>query len=178
MAVLTRIAAGFTFLFTSSTLKSSNERANTEVKAKASLSGNLVSGEAEFFQPRYTLNTEIKIKATGLNPNKSHGLQIHELTKDGQAAEIFNPFARKHGGPWSTERKVGDIGNIKGDEKGEGAYTISDPYIKLSGKFSVIGKIIAIHENPDDLGYGRNDESLVDGQAGKAISAGAISQIS
>ncbi|CAG9322150.1 unnamed protein product [Blepharisma stoltei] len=175
---LTRIAAGFTLLFTSSTLSSSNERVSTEVKARATLTGKLVSGEAEFFQPRYTLNTEISIKATGLNPNKPHGLQIHEAGKDGQVAEIYNPFARKHGGPWSTERKVGDLGNIKGDEKGEGALKVSDPYVKLSGKFSVIGKILAIHENPDDLGYGRNDQSLIDGQAGPAISSGAISQVS
>lgn len=172
---LTRLAVGFTALFSSASLKSSNDQADTEVKAHVTLSGKGITGEAHLSQVRYTFNTDITIKASGLTANQKHGVHIHEGTV-GNAGDIYNPFAKKHGGPWSVERKVGDLGNIKADEKGEGNYTISDPFVKLSGKFSVIGKVLAIHQNPDDLGYGRKEGSLIDGCVGDAIATGVIAQ--
>ena len=111
----------------------------------------------------------------GLSPNEKHGLQIHEGKDAAAPGEIYDPFARKHGGPWSMERKVGDLGNIKADDKGVAEFTVSEPYVKLSGPFSVVGRVLAVHEKADDEGYGRNDESLRTGNVGAVIGAGVIS---
>jgi len=153
---------------------SASERANFEVKAQCTLQGK-VTGTFSFVQKRYTNNTEISGTVQGLTPNQKHGLQIHEGPDVATPGLIYDPFARKHGGPWSVERKVGDLGNLKANEKGEVEFTMSEPYVKLSGPFSVVGRVLAVHEKPDDEGYGRNDESLRTGNVGAVLGAGIIS---
>ena len=49
-----------------------------------------------------------------------------------------------------------------------------DNLVKLSGKYSVIGRSMIIHEDEDDLGKGGNEESLKTGNAGKRIACGII----
>ena len=73
------------------------------------------------------------------------------------------------------ERCVGDLGNLKADEEGKATLKHSDPFVKLSGPFSVVGKVLAVHANPDDLGYGQNELSLVTGNVGPVIAQGVIS---
>lgn len=152
---------------------SASERANFEVKAECTLQGK-VTGSFSFVQKRYTSNTEIKGSVKGLTANQKHGLQIHEGADSAAPGLIYDPFARNHGGPWSVERKVGDLGNLKADAKGEAEFTVSEPFVKLSGPFSVVGRVLAVHEKPDDEGYGRNDESLRTGNVGAVIGAGVI----
>ena len=43
---------------------------------------------------------------------------------------------------------------------------ISDKLIKLRGKYSVIGRSIVIHDDPDDLGIPDNSDSHTTGHAG------------
>ena len=154
-------------------VQATSERSSTEVRAKAAIRGNEISGDLEFVQETYTANTRISGVISGLYPDKSHGVQIHEGSL-ANAGPIFNPFGKQHGGPWQAERKVGDIGNVKADSQGVGNFTIDDPFVKLSGPFSVLGKILSVHENPDDLGLGRNDDSKITGGVGKPIASGAI----
>ena len=154
-------------------MKSQGDRATFEVKAECTVQGK-ASGTFTFVQRRYTANTEISGSATGLTANQKHGLQIHEGKDPTVPGEIYDPFARKHGGPWSQERKVGDLGNVKADEKGVGTFKVSEPYVKLSGPFSVIGRTLAIHEKPDDEGLGRDEESVRTGNVGGVLGAGVI----
>ena len=39
----------------------------------------------------------------------------------------------------------------------------------LSGAYSVIGKAIAVYENPDDVGEGGDEESLLSGNTGRIL---------
>ena len=172
MSLLGRASIGLVGAF-SCCVQATNERANTEVKAQAHVKGKEISGTFELVQSKYTANTEISGTVTGLYPSRKHGVQIHEKTPAGPG-QIFNPFGKHHGGPWSAERKVGDLGNIQADDQGKGTYHISDPYVKISGPFAVIEKIISVHENPDDLGYGRNDESKKTGGVGALLATGLI----
>ena len=94
--------------------------------------------------------------------------------KEGVGKETYNPFARNHGGPWAVERKVGDLGNVEANDLGKAVVKKNDPFLKLSGPFSVVGRVLAVHENPDDLGYGRTPESYMDGCAGAVLASGVI----
>ena len=51
---------------------------------------------------------------------------------------------------------------------------MSDKLIKLRGQYSIIGRSIVIHENPDDLGKGGYPDSKTTGHAGKRIACGVI----
>jgi Cu-Zn family superoxide dismutase len=121
----------------------------------------------------------IKIDMTGLPKDKELGFHIHAAgdLSDGctSACAHFNPFNTVHGGPNSTIRHVGDLGNIKTDKNGECHMIFNDHMIKLRGyKQNIIGRSIVIHEKKDDLGLGGDDESLKTGNAGKRIACAVI----
>ena len=100
---------------------------------------------------------KINIKLCGLTPGY-HGFHIHEAgdIRDNcnGACKHFNPLGQFHGGPNSLIRHVGDLGNIYANRKGIVRYTMYDHMVKLRGDFSIIGRSVVIHENPDDLGLG------------------------
>ena len=66
---------------------------------------------------------------------------------------MSNIFQKKHGGPESEERHVGDLGNIWAVQGGANVF-VFDEQIQLTAdpEFSIIGRSIVIHENEDDLG--------------------------
>ena len=126
-------------------------------------------------------NNQIKIdlNISGLTPNSLHGFHVHEagdLTdKCTSMCAHFNPYGKTHGCPGVTERHVGDLGNIKTNNKGEAKYTFYDNVIKLRGtKCNIIGRGLIIHEDEDDCGKGGNAESLKTGNAGKRIACAVI----
>jgi Cu-Zn family superoxide dismutase len=111
--------------------------------------------------------------------NSTHGIHIHEAgdLTDGcmGACGHFNPYGKKHGGPGSKERHVGDLGNICFDSKGVAKFVMEDDLVKLRGtKANVIGRSLVIHEDPDDLGMGGHSDSLTTGHAGKRITCAVI----
>ena len=132
---------------------------------------------------------EIIVSIEGLSPGY-HGFHIHEagdLTQSCKSAcAHFNPEGKNHGGPTDKERHVGDLGNIYADKNGKVKQKIYDNKIKLSGKNSIIGRCVVIHEKADDLGKGGLDskgniinkkiysESLKTGNAGSRIACGVI----
>lgn len=116
-----------------------------------------------------------------------HGIHIHTegkavLTCGNKACcdslgGHFNPFGKEHGYPDSPNRHVGDLGNIYADRYQVAKIDITDSLIKLSGPFSVIGKSIVIHADPDDGGYGNHADSKTTGHSGERIACGIIREV-
>jgi Cu-Zn family superoxide dismutase len=148
-----------------------------------------IEGNIEFIQRNNEV--EIILNVKGLSPGK-HGFHIHEagdLTESCKSAcKHFNPHKKKHGGPESKERHVGDLGNIIVDKKGNIVNKkFKDKKIKLKGINSIIGRSVVIHEFEDDLGEGgidkdtgkiidkkKYEESKKTGNAGSRIACGVI----
>jgi superoxide dismutase, Cu-Zn family len=86
----------------------------------------------------------------------------------------FNPHNANHGGPTSSVRHVGDLGNISTDSSGTAKGTVEDKQVKLIGPESIIGRMIVVHAGEDDLGQGGNEESLKTGNAGGRAACGVI----
>lgn len=115
----------------------------------------------------------------GLGKNKLHGFHVHEYgDMSDQCTSMcahFNPYGKKHGGPNSTERHVGDLGNIRSDANGAAKYRFIDKVIKLRGtKCNIVGRGLIIHADEDDLGLGGETDSLTTGHAGARIACAVI----
>jgi len=133
---------------------------------------------------------KITYEIKGLTPGL-HGFHVHEKADFSNgctsAGPHYNPHGKKHGAPWDDERHVGDLGNIEPGEDGVAKGEIIDKLIKLEGAFTVIGRSMMVHGDPDDLGKGDNSEpgpppvngkaSLVTGNAGARIACGEIKAI-
>jgi len=122
--------------------------------------------------------TTVHLDLSGLKKNSLHGFHVHKCGDMSDGCESmcahFNPFNKNHGGPKSSERHVGDLGNIKTDENGFARYSFRDSMIKLHGVANIIGRGLIIHADPDDLGEGEHKLSLTTGNSGKRIACAVI----
>ena len=73
-------------------------------------------GIVEFEQEAYSARSTIKGRFSNLNPSSEHGIHIHQYGNliDGctTAGAHYNPHNKNHGGPYTEERHIGDLGNI------------------------------------------------------------------
>ena len=134
------------------------------------------SGELEEKGTKVVIKGELK---STKYKNSSHGIHIHEAGDLSDncmgACGHFNPYGKKHGGPTSKERHVGDLGNIRFDARGVAKFKMEDNLVKLRGtKANVLGRSLVIHEDMDDLGMGNHSDSLTTGHAGKRITCAVI----
>jgi hypothetical protein len=81
--------------------------------------------------------------------------------------QIGVEVGHKHGGPTTTERHEGDLGNIEADSSGK-AHIDWKGQMSMSGADSIIGKSVVVHEKEDDL---KTDPS---GNSGARLACGAI----
>lgn len=137
-----------------------------------------IKGTVEFEEKGTKVVIKGNLKSTKYK-NSSHGFHIHEAgdlsDKCMGACAHFNPYGKKHGGPTSKERHVGDLGNIRFDTRGVAKFRMEDNLVKLRGtKANVIGRSVVIHEDPDDLGMGNHNDSSTTGHAGKRITCAVI----
>lgn len=114
----------------------------------------------------------IQATVTGLKPG-DHGFHIHQYgdisRPDGKAAGgHFNPFDTAHSHADADHRHVGDLGNITADKSGYGYYDRVDSHISFSGKDSIIGRGVIVHENADD------ETTQPTGGAGPRVGQGVI----
>lgn len=140
-----------------------------------------VTGTVKFI-PIHKNRMKINYKITGLKDGK-HGFHIHEYgdLTDGCASACahFNPYGSNHGGLSSKERHLGDLGNITSKNK-TATGTIVAPNLSFSGKNSIVGRMIIVHEDEDDCGlYKGHDlkkqkETIKTGNAGKRLACGVI----
>ena len=138
-----------------------------------------VTGSVSFQQEDFSAATKIVVSIKGLSPNSVHAMHIHEFgdLTDGctTCGTHYNPFKKNHGGPMDSVRHVGDLGNLKANDKGEVFFSMKDIQVKLQGENSVIGRSVVLHAGEDDLGKGGNAGSLLTGNAGvKKLACGTI----
>jgi Cu-Zn family superoxide dismutase len=134
-----------------------------------------VSGVVHFADAGSGVAINYQIK--GLTDGK-HGFHIHEYgdLTDGctSACAHFNPDNEVHGGLETPVRHFGDLGNIE-SQKSISAGEIYLPKAKLdSSKYGILGRMMIVHADPDDLGKGGDAESLKTGNAGKRLACGVI----
>jgi Cu-Zn family superoxide dismutase len=108
-------------------------------------------------------------------PSGEHAFHIHEFGDCGdegkKAGGHFNPDQHPHGLVTKDgvgKAHAGDMGNVTADEKDAVAINITLPGVTLtSGKYSVAGRAIILHENKDDFGQPT-------GNAGGRVGCGPI----
>ena len=117
----------------------------------------------------------IKGNITGLTPGK-HGFHIHEFGDMSKGCESmgghYNPDGADHGD--IDNGHVGDLGNINAGQDGVATINIRAKRIDLLGERSVVGRGVVVHAKQDDLGQGKDAESLKTGNAGDRLACGVI----
>lgn len=131
---------------------------------------------------------KFKVEIEGISPGK-HGFHIHrrgnEMNGAHSMCDHFNPTSKTHGDINKKESHVGDLGNIESHlveiftDKGVITTGIVITQfiankVRLSGKNSVFGRSLIVHEDEDDLGEGGFEDSLTTGHSGKRILWGII----
>ena len=126
----------------------------------------------------YTL---IEFNLHGFEKGETHAIHIHEYgdTRDGckSLGLHYNPHNTTHGSILYPEKKrhAGDlINNFSTNKNGMFRYKYSDKLVTLFGEDSILGRSIVIHKGIDDLGRGKNKDSLISGNAGDRIACGII----
>lgn len=137
---------------------------------------NGVKGVIKFKEERN--GVKIKYDITGLEDGE-HGFHIHQYgdLTDGctSACSHFNPYNSKHGGLHSKIRHLGDLGNIPSKNKlSKGTMFVRNISLVSCNKTSILGRMIIIHQDRDDLGKGGDVESTKTGNAGKRLACGVI----
>lgn len=139
-----------------------------------------VTGLATFTQEKESDPVKINVAFTGLTKGKK-GFHIHAGSDISMgchhAGDHYNPFNKTHGDRSSTERHVGDLGNIEVLEDYKITdYNFEDNVIKIMGTTlnNVVGKACMIHDMPDDLGKGTDASSHTTGNAGIRMGCGVI----
>ena len=150
-----------------------------EIRAIAVFDTKEIKGIVYFTEDLKNNNVIIDINVKGLKKNSKHGFHVHECGDMSDKCESmcahFNPKNKKHGGPDSKERHVGDLGNLITDKNGIASYKQIDNIIKLRGsKANIIGRGLIIHADEDDCGLGNEKDSLTTGHAGKRIACAVI----
>lgn len=141
-----------------------------------SIANNKVEGIVNFKERNNKLIIEYNIK--NLSDGK-HGFHVHKcgniIAGCSSGCEHFNPFGKNHGSLTSKDSHAGDLGNIiSKNGKSIGRIVTSKIDILPGSKKSIIGRMIIVHQDEDDLGLANNKETLKTGNAGKRLSCGII----
>jgi len=114
----------------------------------------VVSGLLSFYQQDSSSPVILTGTLTGFTTSGLHGFHVHEfggISDNCNAAGLhLNPLNMTHAGPTSAIRHEGDLGNIN-VAGGSSTVSITDSVITLYGGYSIIGRAMVVHANPDDL---------------------------
>ena len=88
----------------------------------------------------------------------------------------FNPDNVNHGGPNAAVHHAGDLGNIVASSKGKARVHILNRQLSMdpNSAYFIVGRSMAVHADPDDLGLGGAATSLTTGNSGTRIGCGII----
>ena len=116
--------------------------------------GNTASGTITFTQSGDKVHVAGEVK--GLKPDQEHGFHIHDAgdcsSGDGMSAKgHFNPQAKPHAHPSTSERHAGDMLALKSDAYGNARVDATLDIITVApGPTSVVGRGLIVHASPDD----------------------------
>ncbi|XP_076644396.1 superoxide dismutase [Cu-Zn]-like [Halictus rubicundus] len=146
------------------------------VKAVCVLQGD-AKGTLFFEQADNSCAVKVTGSVSGLQKGL-HGFHIHEFGDNTNgctsAGPHFNPLGKEHGGPQADVRHVGDLGNVEAGADGVANVNITDKLIQLKGEYSIIGRTLVVHADPDDLGKGGHELSKTTGNAGARLACGVV----
>ena len=131
-----------------------------------------VKGTATFTQKGDKV--EVTASISGLKPNQEHGFHIHEKgdcsSGDGMSAGgHFNPLAKPHAHPSTSDRHAGDMQALKADDYGNASYSATFDVITVNeGPTGIIGRGVIVHAQPDDY------KTQPTGNAGARLACGVI----
>lgn len=134
-------------------------------------SGSQAHGTVKFTQVGTRVRVDVEV--AGLTPGM-HGMHVHEkgdctAPDAASAGAHFNPTAKKHGAPGSTERHAGDLGNITANEYGKSTLSLMVDGISVGkGSDGVVGRGLIVHADADDL---KTDPT---GNSGGRVGCGVI----
>lgn len=141
--------------------------------AVATVNDTAVKGAVSFLQVGKLVHVEALFWEM---PMGRHGFHIHEFGNmlEGCASlgAHWNPTDHPHGGPQSKKRHMGDFGNIQKNRLMR--YKMISASVTGSGKYSVLGRSVVIHEGEDDLGQGSSLDSKTTGSSGARIGCAVI----
>lgn len=135
-----------------------------------------ISGTIRLTEKRKGMDIDYDVK--GLTDGK-HGFHIHNYgdLSEGctSACSHFNPYGKQHGGLTGIQRHLGDLGNIVSKNNVcKGKLFAKDICLYKNMKTSVLGRMVIIHADQDDLGLGGDEESKKTGNAGARVACGVI----
>ncbi|KAL6323903.1 hypothetical protein AAG906_005900 [Vitis piasezkii] len=85
-----------------------------------------------------------------------HGFHVHALgdMTNGcmSTGPYFSPSRKDHGALEDENSHVGDLGNVIVGEDGTINFKIVDKQIPFTGSNSIVGRVVVVHTDPDDLG--------------------------
>lgn len=147
-----------------------NQQSNIK-EAVAVIDSGKIKGEVVFTQREGRVSISIDIK--GLKRNAKHGFHIHETgdLREGckSCCAHYNPDNTEHAGLEGGH--AGDLGNISTDEHGICKMSIAVSKFSVS---EILGRSIIIHEDEDDLGMGKFEDSKTTGHSGARIACSVI----
>lgn len=108
----------------------------------------------------------------GLAPDSEHGFHIHQFgdctdPKGMSTGGHYNPEGHEHGKPGEAMSHVGDMGNIKADDKGHAHAEVTLTAATISGKNAILGRGVIVHAGVDKF-------TQPVGDAGARIGCGVI----
>lgn len=80
-----------------------------------------------------------------------------------QVLEPFNPYRIVRGVPGDAERNADDLSNIEAGSTRVTKVHIADKLISLPGVRSIIGRILAVNADADDLSKGIHELTKITG---------------
>jgi superoxide dismutase, Cu-Zn family len=116
--------------------------------------GNSTAGTVTFTQAGDKVRIAGDVR--GLKPNQEHGFHIHEAgdcsSGDGMSAKgHFNPQAKPHAHPSTSDRHAGDMLALNADAYGNAHVDTTLDIITVNpGPTSVVGRGLIVHASPDD----------------------------
>lgn len=133
--------------------------------------GNEVNGQITFSKMvdgRIKVNAEVYNLSPGL-----HGFHVHEYgdcsSSDGKSAGgHFFTEHNNHGALEELKTHVGDLGNLEANADGIAKTTFITEKLSFSGKESILGRGLIIHEGADDT------KTQPTGGAGGRVACGVI----